>query len=119
MAKKIPNEYKHLENGITILLITRQNGKTYEVLIETNDYEKVKGKHWSLVYSDIEKFYAFTRINKKMIGLHRFLFDKIPKGMVIDHINRISLDNRKSNLRIVTPLENARNKVITKRWAKK
>jgi hypothetical protein len=40
--------------------------------------------------------------------LHRFLM-RPPKGMVVDHINRDRLDNRKANLRIVTPQENAAN----------
>lgn len=45
---------------------------------------------------------------RKRVLLHRILID-CPNGMVIDHINRDGLDNRKSNLRIVTHAENLLN----------
>lgn len=40
---------------------------------------------------------------------HRLILEPIPEGMVVDHINRDKLDNRRSNLRIVTPQVNAKN----------
>jgi hypothetical protein len=41
--------------------------------------------------------------------LHRFI-TKAKKGEKVDHINRNRSDNRKSNLRICTDLENSRNR---------
>lgn len=46
----------------------------------------------------------------KRIRLHRDIFEYIPKGMVVDHINGDTLDNRKENLRICSQKENTRNK---------
>lgn len=41
--------------------------------------------------------------------MHRLLM-AAPPGLVVDHINRDSLDNRKSNLRLVTVQQNACNR---------
>jgi len=40
--------------------------------------------------------------------MHREIID-VPDGFVADHINHNGLDNRKANLRIATPADNARN----------
>jgi len=52
--------------------------------------------------------FLYVRIKPKKEFLHRAIMG-YPKNMVIDHINRNTLDNRRKNLRIVTILENLRN----------
>lgn len=50
---------------------------------------------------------------QKAIKLHNFLMTP-PKGLFVDHINRNGLDNRRSNLRIVSHADNVHNQGLFK-----
>ena len=52
--------------------------------------------------------FLYVRINPVKKYLHRLIMGE-PKGMVIDHINRNTLDNRRSNLKVCTIQQNLRN----------
>lgn len=76
-------------------------------LIDNEDFDKISKYKWSY---DKYAFRVDWSGNKpKKILLHRFIMD-VPKNMEIDHINRDKLDNRKSNLRIVTKQQNSLNR---------
>ena len=72
-------------------------------------YEKVSKHTWM---KDL-KGYAVSSFeingNKRPYRLQNFLFDKIPEGRIVDHINGNKLDNRLCNLRFVSPRENIAN----------
>lgn len=83
--------------------------------IDRKDY-KVLAKHiWRPSPTKIGGFYATTRIKKdgeyKTVYAHRMIMDQ-PKGMVVDHINHNTLDNRRNNLRVCTQSQNAFNRGI-------
>jgi len=83
------------------------------IIIDDEDFEKVKGYTWVLNFrKNRNVFYAErTRTkdkDKKNFRMHRLIMD-CPEGMTVDHINRNTLDNRKENLRICSNKENVRN----------
>ncbi len=76
--------------------------------IDKEDYPMVSAHNWSLVNFS-GKRYAMCINNRKTVYMHR-LINATPKGMVTDHINGDSLDNRRRNLRTCTQSENTCNR---------
>jgi hypothetical protein len=86
------------------------------VLVDDADYEEFSKYSWN-AHRSRGNFYASRGLNvgrvngKKRIitfKMHREIMSAQP-GQIIDHINRNTLDNRKSNLRVVTIRENKIN----------
>jgi len=84
-------------------------------LIDDEDFELVSKYKWYALWDPhMKSFYAVTNIRKpdeKRTGLkmHRLIMNAQPCEQV-DHIHRFTLDNRKSELRLCTNGQNARNK---------
>lgn len=76
-----------------------------ETKFSTKDLLDISKHRW---YIDAEG-YATTTIEGKNVRMHRFLITEVPDKMVIDHINRDKLDNRRENLRVVSQRENVWN----------
>jgi len=84
--------------------------KGEEILIDIEDFEKVKRYSWCISKTG----YPVANINGKVTKLHRYLLGVKNPKIIVDHINRNALDNRKSNLRLCTALENSRNTTVSK-----
>jgi hypothetical protein len=74
-------------------------------LIDDDDVERVSRRNWYLTNSG----YPLSYSKGTTTLLHQFIIGRAPEGMFSDHINRNKLDNRKSNLRFVTPLQSSAN----------
>lgn len=83
------------------------NRDDLEVLVDEADFEMLSAYRW-LVYPTRTGYeYAVAQVNGKRNHMHRLLCG-VP-GRFVDHINGNTLDNRRENLRPVSPQENARN----------
>lgn len=83
---------------------------------DKEDFTKVDAFTWSAHYDPtVPGFYLVSVLvgqtkRKVDIKMHRMLMQEPQKGLVVDHINHDTTDNRKSNLRIVTQAQNYQNK---------
>jgi hypothetical protein len=80
-----------------------------EVLIDDEDYDKIKKYHWYVRQSH-GIFYANAQImvnyKRTTFHIHKIIMNT---KSVVDHINGNGLDNRKCNLRICTIKQNSTN----------
>ena len=83
------------------------------VLIDDEDWNKVKGYRWTI---DKQKnlYYVTATLyingNKETVRMHRVITGcNKGDGLIVDHINHNTLDNRKTNLRVCDIAENTRN----------
>jgi hypothetical protein len=102
------NTYK-IQGDITI--VTVKDGRTF--IIDTADLEQIKRYSWCFNKSG---GYLVANVCGKIVRLHRYLLNP-ERHQIIDHINGDPSDNRRCNLRICTPKENARNVNVT--WSNK
>jgi len=77
------------------------------VIVNAEDFECVARYAWEL-----RNGYAMRKARDKgkrhSLSMHRMIAGAEP-GQLVDHINRNKLDNRRENLRIVTPSQNNAN----------
>lgn len=76
-----------------------------EMMFDICDLETVSAHPWFVDALG----YPCSCIGGKTVRLHRVIYPTVCDGMVVDHINRNKLDNRRSNLRVVTQKENCHN----------
>lgn len=86
----------------------------YEAILDAEDAYIVAYYKWHAVgrdRGDGRGIYAMAMVpgEKRPVALHRILMCP-PQSMVVDHINRNSLDNRRQNLRICSHQENLWNR---------
>lgn len=76
-------------------------------MIDAEDAERVANVAWRA--SKDSSGYWRVASSTPRTSLHRFVMNA-PKGLVVDHVRHDTLDNRKSQLRVVTVQENSLNR---------
>lgn len=87
-------------------VISTTNGG--QAFVDDEDYEILSKHEWLLGKNGY--VFRFDRVNgkRKAVYMHRVV-NNTPEGMYTDHINGVTHDNTKRNLRNATKLENQRN----------
>ncbi len=103
-------EYE-IRGDTTALIMYRNDGSTVESLIDTADLAIALSSPmpWHVDQRGrVTNGDGRRRVDYGTTHLHRYLMQP-PDGLVVDHINGNSLDNRRANLRIVTQAQNMQN----------
>ena len=86
--------------------ITNRKGQTVaHAIVDEEDLPLVSPYRW---WVDSDGYAAATSDGRK-IFMHRLLLNP-PNGLETDHFDGDGLNNRRANLRIVTPAQNAQNR---------
>jgi hypothetical protein len=101
-----------MENTVEIVIHSKTHG-TFVALIDAADYELVSQYKWCIARCYRDKFYVCTHVNRKgtprkRIYLHRLILGL--DGPEVDHINGITTDCRRANLRYATTSQNQANR---------
>lgn len=83
-----------------------------QAIVDDSDFEWLNQWKWHYSNGGYAERNLRLGVNKrKTLQLHRLLLER-QEGFNIDHINRNKLDNRRDNLRVVTPSQNSANSSI-------
>lgn len=102
------NEYRIKDNYVEFDVYNQKNLPVATFIVDKEDIEKIKYHKWRIDTNNriITGNCSKTRPRKELT--HVLL--EVPEGMVVDHIDGNTLNNKKSNLRVCTQGENLCNK---------
>jgi hypothetical protein len=105
------NKITYQDDKILKFLVESKKYGNFEIIIDIEDYEKIKNYRWYISFSKqwdrFREIIANTYLNKKqLLVLHQLIMN----DKMVDHKNGNIFDNRKENLRKCTKSENAWNR---------
>lgn len=87
------------------IMLTGMIGAGKYAIVDEEDYPRLVSHSWYY-----KEGYALAKINGKETRMHRLVMQEDDPQKIVDHKNRNRLDNRRSNLRVYTPEQNANNR---------
>lgn len=117
VSSTLPEINRHaVADSLAVLFCPSTSGKTFGVTIDREDLPRVLAAGvWRVANfghghkSKQVCLYAYRSVNRRIVYLHRFILDA-PAGLQVDHKHWRQLDNRKSEIRLVTPRLNQINR---------
>lgn len=84
--------------------------KGHVAVVDKEDAHLVEGYKWQVAVKNPKtgRLYAQRKIDGKITGMHRVIAGA-KDGEVVDHRDRDGLNNRRSNLRVCTVMQNRQN----------
>lgn len=96
-----------------IPLLNRARSVVGFAIVDDADFESLSKYRWHMKINGHNRYArrCFRDVDKLVtLMMHEAVVGKAPDGLITDHINRNSLDNRRSNLRFVTPSGSTQNR---------
>jgi hypothetical protein len=124
MTTSLPDRLEELAGKATAMRQTRVDGDTafvpltrgFEALIDAADAPLISRWSWHVILSRKTQYAVLTLRDKGeriAFSMHRLLISA-PRGVYVDHINGNGLDNRRSNLRLCSNVQNSYNAGLRK-----
>lgn len=117
----IRNDICLINEDTAVIRVVRKNGDIHYVYIDSGDAPKCSQYTWRVKQNN-NTYYAYTSIRKSdgsyfTTTIHRLIMFDNPiesdSDIMIDHINRNGLDNRRSNLRYCDNRKNQWNSRVS------
>ena len=96
-----------ITGDITTIFLKTKDQPTYQAIIDTDDLPRVM-EYTSKWRASISGWWHPKLYVSGSTGIHRWIL-RPPSGLLVDHIDHNTLDNRRSNLRMCTRCENSHN----------
>lgn len=84
--------------------------KGYFAIVDNKYFDEAVKLNWTYV-DGYARHAEIVYGKQKMLSLHHFIL-KVPSHIIVDHKNGNTLDNRESNLRVVTAKQSAQNRKV-------
>jgi uncharacterized C2H2 Zn-finger protein len=98
-----------------IALLNKKKIKIGETVVSDEDYYNIKRYAWSLT----SEIYVHGYVNHKVVLLSRFIMNCTNSKLYVDHEDGDPMNNKRSNLRILTAAENSQNNSSNKNSSSK